>query len=680
MPRSEKNNERTERAPRSNRNLTKVEPLHPQAQTIDKSYVDLAKFPSENPYPVMRIHKNGTILYANKASEPLLKAQNSAVGLPAPPEWRRPVKKALSSGKVIREEIKLDRRVFGFEVVPITDNDYANYYRVDITEQKLEREKLENERNLLRTLIDHIPGGIYIKDKNGRFLACNKSLAELWNVRGKDNIIGKTDLDLFKPELAQLYFDEEQKIIQTGQPIVNKEAECTDKSGNPNFLLVTKVPLLDSAGNITGLVGIHRDITERKKNEETILRLNRILTMIADISQHILLIQDKDLLLRKICEVIVRHAYRMAWIGFCDENSKMIVPQAQAGFEEGYLASIKVTFDDTEHGMGPCGMAVKTAKPNIMRFIATDPRFEPWRTEAIKRGYYSSAAIPIVGEDTVIGVMSMYADKEDAFDQQEIKLLEELSRDISTGLRSIDEQTRRHQAEQKLSEYQKHLKRLAAQLTLVEEQERRRIAREIHDEISQTLAMTKIKLDALRSSPPSETSAAMLEEINSLIKKVIQETRTLTFELSNPILYELGFELAVAEWLNENVQEKHGIATEFHDDGLPKPLDDDLKAMLFRNTRELLTNCIKHAKAGKIMVGLRRIDDSIEVTVEDNGVGFDPVQIRTTTGKKTKFGLFSIRENMENTGGSFEIQSKPGAGCKAIMIAPLKDQSNKKET
>ncbi len=239
--------------------------------------------------------------------------------------------------------------------------------------------------------------------------------------------------------------------------------------------------------------------------------------------------------------------------------------------------------------------------------------------------------------------------------------------------------TERKRAEQRILEHQTRLKQLAAQLTLVSEQERRRIAGEIHDEISQTLAMAKNKLDALRISPPSEGSFAEMEQISSYIKKVIQETRTLTFELSNPILYELGFEAAVADWLKDNVQEKHGIATEFHDDGLPKPLDDDLKAMLFRNVRELLTNCIKHAKAGKIMVGLRRIDDSMEIAVEDNGVGFDPAQTRTITGKKTSFGLFSIRENMENIRGRFEIESKLGAGCKAIMTVPLKSQNDKKK-
>jgi signal transduction histidine kinase len=239
--------------------------------------------------------------------------------------------------------------------------------------------------------------------------------------------------------------------------------------------------------------------------------------------------------------------------------------------------------------------------------------------------------------------------------------------------------TERKRAEQKVFEYQKRLKQLTAKLMLAEERERRHIAGEIHDEISQTLAMAKIKLDTLLNSPLSEASAVILEEINSSVKKVIQETRTLTFELSNPILYELGFEAAVAEWLNDKVQKKPGIATEFHNDGLPKPLDDDLKVMLFRNVRELLTNCIKHASAGKIMVGLHRIDDSIQVIVEDNGVGFDTAQLSTTVSKKSKFGLFSIRENMENTDGRFEIESKPGAGCKAIITAPLKNQINKKE-
>jgi signal transduction histidine kinase len=191
--------------------------------------------------------------------------------------------------------------------------------------------------------------------------------------------------------------------------------------------------------------------------------------------------------------------------------------------------------------------------------------------------------------------------------------------------------------------------------------------------------MVKVKLDTLRNSPPFEASAAEIEEISSSVAKVIQETRTLIFELSNPSLYELGFEVAVAEWLSEQIQVKHGIATEFQDDGKAKPLDGDVKVMLFRNVRELLTNCIKYANAETIRVNIRRIDNSIEVIVADNGGGFDPAEVRATALKKAKFGLFSIRESLEEIGGRFEIESKPGAGCKAIMTAPLKDQSSNKE-
>jgi signal transduction histidine kinase len=148
--------------------------------------------------------------------------------------------------------------------------------------------------------------------------------------------------------------------------------------------------------------------------------------------------------------------------------------------------------------------------------------------------------------------------------------------------------------------------------------------------------------------------------------------RSLTFDLSSPILYEFGFEEAVAEWLTEQVEKKYGIATEFEDDGLPKPLDDDIRVILFRNVRELLINVVKHARAKKIKVSIQKIGSRIRVCVEDDGVGFDSTKAESLITSKEAFGLFSIRERLEHLGGNLEIKSSPGCGCRITITSPLK--------
>ncbi|MDT8281184.1 MAG: ATP-binding protein [Gammaproteobacteria bacterium] len=166
----------------------------------------------------------------------------------------------------------------------------------------------------------------------------------------------------------------------------------------------------------------------------------------------------------------------------------------------------------------------------------------------------------------------------------------------------------------------------------------------------------------------SGESTYVLEEVCNCLGNIIRDTRTLTFDLSSPILYELGFETAVSEWLDEQIREKHGIQTEFRDDRQPKPLDNDIRALLFRNVRELLINIIKHAKAGKVKVSVSKVDKQICVIIEDDGVGFEP----DTIGSNTGFGIFSIRERLEQLDGHLEIESEPGRGSRFTMTAPLK--------
>jgi len=257
--------------------------------------------------------------------------------------------------------------------------------------------------------------------------------------------------------------------------------------------------------------------------------------------------------------------------------------------------------------------------------------------------------------------------------EQQLKAANQQLRASEQQLKATNQQLRAN--ERQLLDDQAQLKQLASQLTLAEESERHRIATELHATISQSLVVSKLQLDTLRATAHRDI-AKTLGEVCESLDETIQGTKSLTFDLSSPILYELGFETAVAEWLTERIRQKHGIATEFEDDGQPKPLDDEVCVFLFRDVRELLINVVKHAQANKVKVSIRKVGRQIQVSVEDDGRGFDPEKVVAMAVRKGGFGLFSIRERLGQLGGHLEIESAPGQGAKVTIMAPLKGEKN----
>jgi PAS domain S-box-containing protein len=228
--------------------------------------------------------------------------------------------------------------------------------------------------------------------------------------------------------------------------------------------------------------------------------------------------------------------------------------------------------------------------------------------------------------------------------------------------------TERKTIEEKILSYQKRLRSLTSDLLLTEERERRRIAGELHDRIGQALAISKMKLGALlRESSGGRTSA--LKEVRALIDQTIRDTRSLTFDLSPPILHELGLEPAV-EWLVDRLKEEYGIDATFHDDGRQLLLGDNCRVLLFQSVRELLMNVLRHAQAQRVDVSIRHQGGEIEIETKDDGIGFDASQISLADGGPTGFGLFSIRERLCHLGGQLEIESKPGHGARITLRVP----------
>jgi PAS domain S-box-containing protein len=234
-----------------------------------------------------------------------------------------------------------------------------------------------------------------------------------------------------------------------------------------------------------------------------------------------------------------------------------------------------------------------------------------------------------------------------------------------------DDITERKRAESRLLDYQENLQSLASELTLVEERERRAIATDLHDQIGQTLSVIKMRCFDLRDALESPGLIRRIDEIRELVKQTIRDTRSLTFELSPPVLYELGL-VAAIDWLAEQFQLKHGLKCIVESDIKPKPLSQDIEIVLFRSVRELFVNIIKHAKASKVKVTIRVNKDKLRIRVADDGIGFSREDKATKAYKNNQFGLFNITERIRHLGGRLEVDSLRGKGTMVTLVAPLK--------
>jgi signal transduction histidine kinase len=235
---------------------------------------------------------------------------------------------------------------------------------------------------------------------------------------------------------------------------------------------------------------------------------------------------------------------------------------------------------------------------------------------------------------------------------------EELTREVAE----------RRRAEEALFNYQERLRTLSSQLSLTEERERRRIATDLHDRIGTALAFAKLKLATALGSEGPVLREGVAQGLR-LIEEAIEDTQSLTLQLSPPILYELGLPAALG-WLAERVQREHGITLEFADDGLVMPLAEDPRVLLFQAARELLVNVVKHARASRGWILCRRDGEDVQITVEDDGVGFKTLPWETLPEEDGGFGLFSIRERLSSVGGLMEIEPRAGGGARITLVVP----------
>jgi len=525
---------------------------------------------------------------------------------------------------------------------PLYDEDdhilYLTGAVIDITERKRAEEELLFKSTLLEAQSETSIDGILVVDGEGKSISFNNNFGRMWNIpqqildtRDDEKMLQYVVSQLKNPEqfLEKVRYLYAHKNEKSRDEIQFKDGRVFDRYSSP---------LLDSNDKYYGRVWYFRDITEHKRADEALRESEEKFRTFMETVSDLMHIIDKDGNLTYVNDAMART------LGY--SKDEMI----------GVHLTEVLSKEEAKRDFGRKLQELVTTGEIDIESV--------WLTKDGKEIYGQTKVVAVYDRDGNFaggrGILRDITERKRAEEELQ-QARDEL--EIRVEQRTAD-----------LARVNEQLRSLASELSLAEERMRRRIAMDVHDHVGQNLAISKIKIESLRESAASPELAEDLEEIRNLISQTIESTRSLTFELSPPVLYELGFEAAV-EWLVRQTRQQYGLSADFKADGQTKPLDNNVRILLFQAVRELLVNVAKHAQAHNVTVSTRRVRNEIRVSVEDDGVGFDISKAGSHDYKTGGFGLFSIRERLGHIGGHLEIQSKPGRGTRVTLTAPIDQES-----
>jgi PAS domain S-box-containing protein len=540
----------------------------------------------------------------------------------------------------------------------------------DITQRKEAEKAAEQIRRQQEAILSNILDIAWLKDRDSRYIAVNDPFAEACGVAAQD-LVGKTDLDIWPAELARRYRRDDLEVMRTKKS-KRVEEPLADKRHGLYWIETVKTPILNEKNEVVGTTGIARDITERRRMEKALRQTSRALKAITECDQALMRATNESELLNEICRIIVEvGGYRMAWVGFAEnDEEKTVRPVALKGFDAGYVHSIRLSWGDTEYGQGPVGRAIRTGEPAIIKNILEDQGLAPWWEEALKRGYVSILALPLKDRQP-FGALAIYATEASPFDEEEISLLVGLANDLAYGIAALRASAEHQRAEKALRESARKLRFLTSQILTAQEEERKRVARELHDELGQALTVLKYHLvsieNKLRRDQPGLKQDC--EHLQAHIDAIIENVRRLSWDLSPSILEDLGLSSSL-RYLIDEICQSNNMRCAVKVAEINNLFAPAAQINIYRIFQESLTNIVKHAQATRIKVDIKRQNSAVIFSVQDNGKGFSLEQ--PVPGKVSKhLGLTAMHERARMVGGSLQISSRKGQGTKITFTIPI---------
>ena len=475
------------------------------------------------------------------------------------------------------------------------------------------------------------------------------------------------------------------------------------KDGGLFWERATISPIRDEAGVISGFLGVKEDITEVKSissrldfTKINLQRANRALRARHAVNHELIDAISESLFLDRMCQIMVDiGGYKLAWIGArMNDEEKRVLPVAQAGFEEDYLTNINITWADEPTGRGPTGTAIRSLSPQITRDTTTDSRFAPWKEEAIKRGFASSGAFPIMVEDVVWGALMVYSSERDAFDQEEIDLLSGLAKDAGFGIGVIRERDARRRMEEER-------RRIDDKMRQAQKMESMGLlASGVAHDFNNLLSSIMVNLDLARMELPKESEA--VNRINDAMKASQRSA-----EICRHMLTYTGQSSGVFKMtdINELIREMAQLLQVSFSKKIMIELDLDPQSPQAKmdavGVSQVVMNLITNAAeamgedGGKITVRSREIQNHNDVSqsyfetidtergpwvlieVMDNGPGLDEETTRkmfdpffSTKPKGRGLGLAVVLGIIRAHNGSVAVKSARGDGATISVMLP----------
>jgi PAS domain S-box-containing protein len=525
-----------------------------------------------------------------------------------------------------------------------------------------------------RILLDRASDGIVSIDGSGKIVEFNRKAEEIFQY-SKDEVIGNSLAKLIPKDISPVHKKGISHLVDSQEPRIGKTMEVVgvrkDGSLFPHEISISTFQI-DDESIFTAII---RDISDRKEAEEKIKRQNEELILLNKIAQIIgQSIELKEILSSAVSFIMEASESSIGGL-FLPENSqwelaayrnitgKTRTEESDPEFK-GVLPIVNYVADE--------GEIIIAHKNSLDETLLPGPLHYPHNLQ-------SFICLPLKSKETVVGVLLMGSETDMLFGGNEQELLKSLGNTIGVAIdhARLFEEVKKTSRE--IEQEREKLEKLTKKLLVSQEEERRKISRELHDEAGQLLSTLKINLDMILKQLPEGLASieALVEKSIQLVDQSSLEIKRICTNLLPSVLESLGLEAALASYI-DSFRKSYGTDAEFNSCQIKERLPFEVERVIYRVIQESLNNVAKHAAASQLRVNLIDTPSSIIATIEDNGAGFDLPKTLSSQDANRGLGLLGIKERISLVNGKVTIKSEPGLGTVIRLEIPKQrmDQNN----